>query len=94
MLLIIFILALTLCGTAAAANTSYRINVANSGLFEIILTAMAFIGIDAVCSKSDKPYSNFDFDSDDSSWDDSGFDGFDGETNITNRRLLNGRRIV
>lgn len=78
MLLIIFILALALCGTAAATNTSYGISVANSGLFEIILTAIAFIGIGAACSKSGKFHGDFDFDNDDSGWDDGGFDGFDG----------------
>jgi hypothetical protein len=79
MLLIVFIIALTLCGTAAAANTSYGINIANSSLFEIVLTAIAFIGIGAACSKSGKSHGgDFDFDSDDSSWDDGGFDGFDG----------------
>ncbi len=76
MLLIVFILALTLCGTVAAANTSYGINVANSGLFEIVSTAIAFLGIGAACSKSGKSHGgDFDFDS---SWDDGGFDGFDG----------------
>jgi hypothetical protein len=78
MLLIIFILALTLCGTAAAANPSYGISVANSGLFEVILTATAFIGIGAACSKSGEFHGGSDFDDDDSDWNDGDFDGFDG----------------
>jgi hypothetical protein len=78
MLLIIFISVLMLCGTAAAANTSYGINIANSDFFEMILTAIAFIGIGAVCSKSGGSHGDFDFDNDDTSWDDGGFDGFEG----------------
>ncbi|MGB9979807.1 hypothetical protein [Methanobacterium sp.] len=82
MLLIVFILALTLCGTVAAANTSYGVNVANSGLFEIVLTTIAFIGIGAACSKSGNVrggHGSHGFDDDWNDWDDSGFDGgFDG----------------
>ncbi len=75
MLLIVFILVLTLCGTAAAANTSYGVNVANSGLFEIVLTAIAFIGIGAACSKSGGGHGSHGFDDDWDNWDDGGFDG-------------------
>lgn len=77
MLLVIFILALTLCGAASAVNTSYGINAANSGFFKMVLTAIAFIGIGAVCSKSGKSHSDLDFDKDHSSWDDGGSDGGD-----------------
>jgi hypothetical protein len=72
------ILGLTLCGAAAGANISYGNVNFNSSIFEIILTAIAFIGIGAACSKSSGSRHGIDFDNDDSDWDDGGFDGGDG----------------
>jgi hypothetical protein len=89
MFLIVFILALTLCNTVVTVNTSYGINVANSGLFETVLTAIAFIGIGAAYGKSGKFHgdSNFNFDNDYSSWDDAFLMDLIVVTKIANRRL-------